>query len=50
MFAGTDSFDGVCCFGLQKKVYTKVSGLASWSKDCKWQRSLPLGAVVIAIL
>jgi hypothetical protein len=28
------------------KVYTKVSGLAAWSEDCKWYSSLPIGAVV----
>jgi hypothetical protein len=28
------------------RVYPKVSGLASWSENCKWYRSLPLGAVV----
>jgi hypothetical protein len=27
-------------------VYPKVSGLAAWSKNCKWYSSLPLGAVV----
>jgi hypothetical protein len=27
-------------------LHTKVSGLASWSENCKWYRSLPLGAVV----
>jgi hypothetical protein len=24
----------------------KVSGLAAWTENCKWNRSLPLGAVV----
>jgi hypothetical protein len=24
----------------------KISGLAAWSENCKWYRSLPLGAVV----
>jgi hypothetical protein len=28
------------------KVYPKVSGLATWSENCKWYSSLPLGAVV----
>jgi hypothetical protein len=28
------------------RVYPKVSGLAAWSENCKWYRSLPLGAVV----
>jgi hypothetical protein len=28
------------------RVYPKVSGLASWSENCKWYSSLPLGAVV----
>jgi hypothetical protein len=27
-------------------VYLKVSGLATWSENCKWYSSLPLGAVV----
>jgi hypothetical protein len=27
-------------------VYPKVSGLAAWSENCKWQSSLSLGAVV----
>jgi hypothetical protein len=28
------------------RVYPKVSGLAAWSKNCKWNSSLPLGGVV----
>jgi hypothetical protein len=28
------------------RVYLKVSGLATWSENCKWYSSLPLGAVV----
>jgi hypothetical protein len=28
------------------RVYPKVSGLATWSENCKWYSSLPLGAVV----
>jgi len=28
------------------RVYPEVSGLAVWSKNCKWYSSLPLGAVV----
>jgi len=28
------------------RVYSKVSGLAAWSENCKWYSSLPLGAVV----
>jgi hypothetical protein len=28
------------------RVYPKVSGLASWSENCKWYSSMPLGAVV----
>jgi hypothetical protein len=28
------------------RVCPKVSGLAAWSENCKWYRSLPLGAVV----
>jgi hypothetical protein len=29
------------------RVYPKVSGLATWSENCKWYSSLPLGAVVL---
>jgi hypothetical protein len=29
------------------RAYPKVSGLAVWSKHCKWYSSLPLGAVVL---
>jgi hypothetical protein len=28
------------------RVYPKVSGLATWSENCKWCSSLPLSAVV----
>jgi hypothetical protein len=28
------------------RVYPKVSGLATWSENCKWSSSLPLSAVV----
>jgi hypothetical protein len=28
------------------RVYPKVSGLAAWRENCKWDSSLPLGAVV----
>jgi hypothetical protein len=28
------------------RVYSKVSGLAAWSENCKWYSSLPRGAVV----
>jgi hypothetical protein len=28
------------------RVYPKVSGLATWSENCTWYSSLPLGAVV----
>jgi hypothetical protein len=28
------------------RVYPKVSGLATWSENCKWYSSLALGAVV----
>jgi hypothetical protein len=28
-----------------KRVYPKVSGMATWSENCKWYSSLPLGAV-----
>jgi hypothetical protein len=31
---------------LYTRTYPKVSGLAAWSKNCKWYSSLPLGAVV----
>jgi hypothetical protein len=36
------------CFGLllPTRVYSKVSGLATWSENYKWCSSLPLGAVV----
>jgi hypothetical protein len=27
-------------------VYPKVSGLATWSENCKWYSSLPLDAIV----
>jgi hypothetical protein len=36
----------LCDHKLVKRVYLKVSGLATWSKKCKWYSSLPLGAVV----
>jgi hypothetical protein len=29
-----------------RRVYTKVTGMAAWSENCKWYSSLPLGAVV----
>jgi hypothetical protein len=32
------------------RVYPKVSGLASWSENCKWYGSLPLGAVLVPVL
>jgi hypothetical protein len=32
--------------GKSTRVYPKVSGLAAWSENCKWYRSLLLGAVV----
>jgi hypothetical protein len=28
------------------RVYPKISELATWSENCKWYSSLPLGAVV----
>jgi hypothetical protein len=28
-------------------VYPEVSGLATWSENCKWYSSLLLGAVVL---
>jgi hypothetical protein len=31
---------------VSRRVYPKVSGLASWSENCKWYSTLPLGAVV----
>jgi hypothetical protein len=33
-------------YDLDMTVYPKVSGLATWSENCKWYSSLPLGAVV----
>jgi hypothetical protein len=35
-----------CGFYTCMMVYPKVSGLAAWSENGKWYRSLPLGAVV----
>jgi hypothetical protein len=35
-----------CDFGQFTRVYPKVSGLAAWSKNCKWYISVPLGAVM----
>jgi hypothetical protein len=32
--------------GINTSVNTKVSGLATWSENCKWYSSLPLSAVV----
>jgi hypothetical protein len=29
-----------------RRVYQKVSGLATWSKNCEWYSSLLLGAVI----
>jgi hypothetical protein len=31
---------------LSRRVYPKVSGLTSWSENCKWYSFLPLGTVV----
>jgi hypothetical protein len=31
---------------LNIRVYPKVSGLATWSENCEWYSSLPLGAVL----
>jgi hypothetical protein len=31
---------------LYMRVYPKVSGVATWSENCKWCSSLALGAVV----
>jgi hypothetical protein len=33
-------------YKLHTRVYPKVSGLAAWSKHCKWYSSLPLGTVI----
>jgi len=33
-------------FAISTRVYPKVSGLATWSENCKWYISLPLDAVV----
>jgi hypothetical protein len=30
-------------------VYPNASGLAAWSGNCKWYRSLPLGAVKVKV-
>jgi hypothetical protein len=30
----------------RRRVYPKVSGLASWSENCKWYSSLTIGAVI----
>jgi hypothetical protein len=35
-----------CLILLKKRVYPKVSGMATWSENCKWYSSLPLGAIV----
>jgi hypothetical protein len=37
-----------CVFkvGALTRVYPKVSGLSTWSENCKWHSSLPLRAVV----
>jgi hypothetical protein len=35
------------CYEIYMKMYPKVSGLATWSENCKWYSSLPLGAVVL---
>jgi hypothetical protein len=29
------------------RVYPEVSGLATWSENCKWYSSLPVDAVVL---
>jgi hypothetical protein len=31
---------------LHMRVYPNVSGLAAWTKNCKWYSSLLLGAVI----
>jgi hypothetical protein len=35
-----------CHIALCRRVHPKVSGVAAWSKNCKWYSSLALGAVV----
>jgi hypothetical protein len=34
------------CPSRSTRMYPKVSGLVAWSENCKWYRSLPLGAVI----
>jgi len=31
---------------LSVRVYPKISGLPTWSENCKWHTSLPLSAVI----
>jgi len=35
-----------CSYSLYRSVLPKVSGLATWSENCKWYSSLPQGAVL----
>jgi hypothetical protein len=44
--AKTASGDTTHCHEKYTRVYSKVSGLAAWSENCKWYSSLPLGAVI----
>jgi len=37
----------VVSYNSNTRVYPKVSGLATWSKNYKWYSSLPLDAVVL---
>jgi len=37
----------ICSVSQYRRVYTEVTGLASWSENCKWYSSLPLDAVVL---
>jgi hypothetical protein len=41
-----DTVSYVAFLTLLTMVYPEVSGLAAWSENCKWYRSLTLGAVV----
>jgi len=36
----------IACDGRYTRVYPEVSGLATWSENCKWYSSVSLGAVV----
>jgi hypothetical protein len=42
IFTGIRKING----GVFTRMYPKVSGLATWSENCKWYSSLPLDAVI----